>query len=177
MKKKIWIPVVLIAFILVGLLTAYNCSKSNGNGADGETFLDFLNKFGSSITGKAFYMAPIDVPKKNASYNTSYKNNAVSSNAPKSKTVVVSGVGATMKEAKKDALNKAYKRSGSYFTSNVSYNNSDEVDEMEESYTEVADVFVENSEVISAKLINGVVNVKLKVTVTNVPSARKGKIQ
>ena len=175
MKKKIWIPVVLIAIMLISLLTAYNCSKSYGNGADGETFLEFVNRVGSSITGKAFYMPPEaeDVPQK----NSSSKSSAIARNAPKTKTIVVSGVGKTMKEAKKDALNKAYKRSGVLFSSSVSYRSGGgKADEMTENYTEITDVIVENYEVISTKLIDGVVNVKLRVTLSNVPSARKGKV-
>ena len=172
MKKKIWIPVVLIPFILIGLLTVYSCATSNGNGAEGETLFEFINKFGSSIAGKAFYMPPVDAPQ-----NASYKNNAVASNSPKTKTFVVSGVGKNMKEAKKDALNKAYKLSGVHFTSSVSYNNGNNADEMDENYTEITDVVVEKCEVLSAKALNGVVNVKLKVTITSVPSAFKGRFQ
>lgn len=173
MKKIIWIPIVIIGLALIGLLTAYNCSKSNGNGANEETFLGHLNKLMLPLTGKVFYLPPDDLPQKNASY----KNNAVARNASKTKTVVVLGKGETMKEAKNDAMIKAYKRSGFHLTSDVSYNNSDEVDETGESYTEITDVIVENSEVISAKLIDGVVHVQLRVTLTNVPSSHKGRIR
>ena len=171
MKKKITFSVVVLAFMLIGVLTVCNYVNSSENGVDGESYLQYISKLGSVLAGKAFYMPPVDSPKKNSSYAS------LSKNKPAPKIIVVSGVGETMKEAKKDALNKAYKRSGVHFKSDVSYDNGDNVDEMNEIYTEITDVIVENSEVVSAKLIDGVVNVKLRVTITNVPKANKRKIQ
>lgn len=172
MKKKIWIPVVLTAFLLIGLLTAYNSTKSNGNETDRESALTLINKCGSSLAGKPFY-TPLDAPpQKNASYkNNAVKNNAVDRNSTQTETFVVSGIGRTVKEARKDALNNAYKRYCVNFKSDKVHKYKNGFKEIEEEYVEISDVIVENTEVLSAQLIDGVVHVQLRVTVTNIATS------
>ncbi len=194
--KKLSAIVILFVFLLIGTVHARIWTDKNGKQITGE-FIGISQSDNSIIkikttTGGVFFIDSKNLSLADQNYlqkinvlppiqntitrNTNVASNTISekdANDPNKTVVTVIGVGETIEDAKKDAMRSAVERvTGSFVDAKTKLDN----DDLTEQIITASSAYIEKSEILASKKVNGLVKVKMRAVVVNRSYIKKDSI-